>query len=186
MDERMLLELVQADERMMSVLRTVRNLRLPDWWISAGFVRSKLWDVLSGKAEPTRLPDIDVIFYDDRDLNEAREKLLEAELERLLPGMPWSVKNQARMHVLHDRPPYRSSLDAVAHYPETATALALTLDDAGRPRLGAPHGLDDALAMRVRPTPACSTDPTLRATFERRIVAKRWDLIWPGVVYEKG
>lgn len=185
MDERMLLSLVQADEEMMSALRAARSLNLPDWWIAAGFVRSKLWDVLSGSASRTRLPDVDVIYFDAGDPDEATEKRYEAELRRRMPNVPWSVKNQARMHAVNGRAPYRSSLDAVANYPETATALALTLDDAGMPMLGAPHGLADAVAMRVAPTPAFAADPALHAIFARRIDAKRWDRIWPGVSYAR-
>ncbi|SFB20982.1 hypothetical protein SAMN05216312_104457 [Cohnella sp. OV330] len=185
MDERMLLSLVQADEEMMCALRTAGSLNLPDWWIAAGFVRSKLRDVLSGSASRTRLPDVDVIYFDAGDPDEATEKRYEAELRKLMPNVPWSVKNQARMHAVNGRAPYRSSLDAVANYPETATALALKLDDAGMPILGAPHGLADAVAMRVAPTPAFAADPALHAIFERRIDAKRWDRIWPGVSYAR-
>ncbi|MFD2332339.1 nucleotidyltransferase family protein [Cohnella sp. GCM10020058] len=183
MDERRLLALVQADETMMSALHAARTLNLPDWWIAAGFVRSKLWDVLSGKKARTLLPDVDVIYFEAEDTDEATEKRYETELFRRLPNVPWSVKNQARMHVVNGRAPYRSSLDAVANYPETATALALPLDAAGHPKLGAPYGLEDAIAMKVRPTPAFAIDPALYAIFERRIDAKRWDRIWPGVSY---
>lgn len=185
MDERMLLTLVQADESMMSVLRAAGSLNLPDWWIAAGFVRSKLWDVLSGMPARTRLPDVDVIYFDEADTDEVVEKRYEAELRLLMPDVPWSVKNQARMHVVNGRAPYRSSLDAVANYPETATALALTIGDDGMPVLGAPYGLADAIAMRVAPTPAFAADPALYAVFERRIEAKRWDRIWPGVSYAR-
>ncbi|WP_217596677.1 nucleotidyltransferase family protein [Cohnella sp. GbtcB17] len=185
MDERMLLMLVQADESMMSALRAAGSLNLPDWWIAAGFVRSKIWDVLSGMPARTRLPDVDVIYFDAGDLDEATEKRWEAELRLRMPDVPWSVKNQARMHVVNGRAPYRSSLDAVANYPETATALALTLDADGQPVLGAPHGLAEAVAMRVAPTPAFAADPALYAVFERRIEVKRWDRTWPGVSYAR-
>ncbi|CAI6054173.1 nucleotidyltransferase family protein [Cohnella sp. JJ-181] len=185
MDERELLMLVQADQEMMAALRAARSLRLPDWWIAAGFVRSKLWDALTGAARPTHPPDVDVIYFDASDLDESREKKYEAALRRFMPEVPWSVKNQARMHVVNGRGPYRSSMDAVANYPETATSLALTLDRAGMPRLGAPHGLTDAVALRIRPTPAFAADPVLKAIYQRRIEAKRWDRIWPGVRYEE-
>lgn len=144
-------------------------------------MRSKLWDVLSGSTTRTRLPDVDVIYFDAADTDEAIEKRHEDELRSRMPNVPWSVKNQARMHVMNGRAPYRSSLDAVANYPETATALALTLGADGLPVLGAPHGLADAVAMRVAPTPAFKDDPALRAIFERRIEAKRWDQTWPAL-----
>lgn len=185
-NEQMLLLFVRQDKEMMDALRTAASLDLPDWWIAAGFVRGKIWDLLSGATVRTPLPDVDVIYYDPAVTDEIFEKRYEVQLSRLMPGISWSVKNQARMHVINGRLPYRSSLDAVANYPETATALALTLDEAGLPKLGAPHGMDDVAAMRVRPTPAFAADPSLMAIFERRIAAKRWDLVWPGVQYERG
>ncbi|MDG0813255.1 nucleotidyltransferase family protein [Cohnella rhizosphaerae] len=185
MDERELLTLVKADETMMSALQAARELNLPDWWIAAGFVRSKVWDVLSGMSARTRLPDIDVIYFDAGDPDEATEKRYETELRLRMPDMPWSVKNQARMHAVSGRAPYRSSLDAVANYPETATALALSLDADGQPVLGAPHGLADVVAMLVAPTPAFAANPALYDIFERRIEAKRWDRIWPSVSYAR-
>ncbi len=30
----------------MEILETANSLNLPDWWICAGFVRSKIWDTL--------------------------------------------------------------------------------------------------------------------------------------------
>ena len=38
-------------------------------------------------------------------------------------------KNQARMHVVNNMLPYSSSVDAISKFPETATALGVTLDE---------------------------------------------------------
>lgn len=46
--EQQILALIEDDKWMMDVLRTAQRLELSDWWICAGFVRSKIWDTLHG------------------------------------------------------------------------------------------------------------------------------------------
>ncbi|MGB6407586.1 MAG: nucleotidyltransferase family protein, partial [Planococcus donghaensis] len=83
---------------MMSLLKAVKSADLRDGWICAGFVRSKIWDTLHGFNERTPLPDIDVIYFDDKNIGEEEEKEIEKNLIIMYPGIPWSVKNEARMH----------------------------------------------------------------------------------------
>ena len=70
----------------------------------------------------------------------------------LAPGIRWSVKNQARMHRRNGDAPYRDTLDAVAHWAETPTAIAARTIE-GRVEVMAPYGVDDLLNLIVRPTP---------------------------------
>jgi hypothetical protein len=37
-----LVGLIKRDEWMMEILRVVKGLNLPDWWVCAGFVRSEV------------------------------------------------------------------------------------------------------------------------------------------------
>src|SRR3990167_2279381 len=64
MTEKDIIHIIREDEWMMSVLRIAEGLHLPDWWIGAGFVRSKVWDHLHGYKERTPLPDVDIIYFD--------------------------------------------------------------------------------------------------------------------------
>lgn len=174
-----ILNLIAEDEWMMKVLRSAEKLQLPDWWVCAGFVRSKVWGHLQGYAERTPLGDIDVIYYDKNDLDEELEKEYEYQLKRLMPGLPWSVKNQARMHEVNDLPPYRSSVDAISQFPETATSLGVKLDERGKLELAAPHGLEDLIAMKVCPTPAFEKDERLLNVYRQRLELKKWKQKWP-------
>ncbi|MFD1031634.1 nucleotidyltransferase family protein [Metaplanococcus flavidus] len=174
-----ILSAIAADEWMMKILCTAETLKLPDWWICAGFVRSKVWDALHGYSKRTPLGDIDVIYYDKNSMDEEIEKRYESQLDLLMPGMPWSVKNQARMHKLNDLHPYLSSVDAISRFPETATALGIKLGARSELELTAPHGLKDLLAMKVQPTPAFKSDERLMKTYRQRIFSKDWTQKWP-------
>lgn len=176
-----ILQELEEDEWMMEVLRSAESLKLPDWWVCAGFVRSKVWDHLHNYTKRTPLGDIDVIYYDENDLDEEREKEYENRLSRLMPGLPWSVKNQARMHEVNDLPPYASSVDAISQFPETATAVGLKLDEKSGLELTAPHGLEDLIGMNVRPTPAFEKDDRLMNVYRNRLESKNWAEKWPEV-----
>lgn len=179
--EEEMLSAIREDEWMLAVLHAASTLELPDWWICAGFVRSKVWDALHGYAERTPLGDIDVIYYDKKRSDEEMEKGYERRLNALMPGLPWSVKNQARMHEINDLPPYGSSVDAISRFPETATAIGVKLDTRGQLEFTAPHGLEDLLAIEVRPTPAFEQDERLMATYRQRLASKQWTRKWPRV-----
>ncbi|WP_112663890.1 nucleotidyltransferase family protein [Microvirga flavescens] len=157
-------------------LRHVESLGLPDCWIGAGFIRNAVWDALHGR-EPdfASLSDIDVAYFDPTDISEHRDIALEQRLHALSPRPNWQVRNQARMHSRNGDAPYRDTSHAIAHWPETATAIAARLND-GDVELIAPHGIEDLLGLVVRPTPAFALKPDL---YRKRIAGKDWGARWP-------
>lgn len=176
--EKDIMTMIQQDQWMMAILKTVKSLNLPDWWICAGFVRAKIWDELHDFDERTPIPDIDVIYYDPTNIEEEVEREFEEKLKEQLPTMPWSVKNQARMHIVNNIPPYHSAVDAIAKFPETATALGVKLDEADHVILTAPHGIEDVVNMKVAPTPFFSVSKERMIVYEKRMRNKNWKSIW--------
>jgi uncharacterized protein len=175
------IQIVQADKWMMDILYAVRSLNLPDWWVCAGFVRSKIWDVLHHFDIRTPTADVDVIYFDPNNLNEQTEKDLEEKLKKLLPRIPWSVKNQARMHEINDISPYSSSEDAISKFPETVTALGVKLDDYDEVILIAPHGIHDVINFTIKPTPFFKETMERMAIYRARIQKKKWQATWEKV-----
>lgn len=169
---------IREDQWMMDVLTHVKALNLPDWWVCAGFVRSKIWDVIHNFSERTDLPDVDVIYYDTRNISIEKEKELERQLGIRDPRVPWSVKNQARMHLVNDVPPYKSSEDAMSKYPETATALGVKIDAGGKVLLAAPWGVTDAINGLVEPTPYFNQSEERLHIYRDRVRKKQWHLTW--------
>lgn len=170
--------IIQRDEWMMEVLKAAKSLRLSDWWICAGFVRSKIWDTLHGFDERTPLSDIDVIYYDSTNIDEKIEKEYEKKLKKLLSTIPWSVKNQARMHIANHCPPYTSAADAISKFPETATALGVKTDGADKVILTVPHGIEDVVNLIIKPTPYFSASKERMMIYEKRVSDKNWKTIW--------
>ncbi len=170
--------IVGRDSQAMEQLRAVRALALPDWCIAAGFVRNRVWDHLHGIA-PARLPvDIDVLYYDAADLSKEREYELEDRLDDLLPGLPWQVRNQARMHLSKGLPQHQSTSHSMTFWLETVTAVGVRLEPDDRLTVVAPLGVDDLMNLCCRPT---AYGQTRRSEYEGRIAQKRWRELWPRV-----
>jgi hypothetical protein len=172
--------IIAQDPVGMKQLRAVRTLALPDWCIAAGFVRNRVWDHLHGIAPPRPPADIDVLYYDAADLSKAREAAYEQQLDVLRPGLPWQVRNQARMHVWKGLPPHKDTADSMTYWLETVTAVGVRLEADDRLTVIAPLGADDLLGLRCRPT---AFGHTRRDEYEARIAAKRWREMWPKVQF---
>ncbi|WP_432364066.1 nucleotidyltransferase family protein [Sporosarcina sp. UB5] len=172
------IRLISEDKWMMDILRSAQSLNLPDWWVCVGFVRSKIWDELHEFKERTLLPDIDVIYFDKSNVDEEIEKHYENILKQRHHTIPWSVKNQARMHTVNNDRPYSSSSEAIAKFPETATALGVKLDEEGKVMLTAPHGIEDVINFTIRPTPYFSETEERMDYYHLRVRKKNWKSIW--------
>ncbi|WP_404451577.1 nucleotidyltransferase family protein [Virgibacillus necropolis] len=173
-----IIQSIYDDEWMMDVLVTARSLNLPDWWICAGFVRSKVWDVIHGFGVRKATQDVDVVYFDQTNIDETEEKRLDKRLHKARPDIPWSVKNEARMHVRNNTSPYTSAEDAIAKFPETVTSIGVTLDKNNQLLLTTPHGIDDILNMSVRPTPYFLKNDDLMKIYHNRLREKKWEDKW--------
>ena len=179
--------MIKKDKWMMDVLRASESLHLPDWWIGAGFVRSKVWDHLSGYKKRTPLPDVDLIYFDESDFSEdeansfstkAEDKYQE-QLKNLNSSVKWSVTNQARMHIYHHRKPYKNSEEALSEWAETATCIGVRLKN-NKLELVTPHGIEDLVNLIVKPIPGYSKKYSFNTTvFKKRVRDKKWLEKWP-------
>ena len=149
-------------------------------WLAAGVLRAAVWDALHGlTVAPIEGGDVDVLAWWPTRLDptgeQEREATIEARLSSRLAGVRWSVRNQARMHTHNGDKPYRDVMDAMRHWPETATAIAARQGAVGLDVL-APFGVADLVVLIVRPTPAFRGKlPAYRA----RVAAKAWQRRWP-------
>jgi len=173
--EQQLAQWISQDQQMMNALRLVRALRMNEGAIAAGFVRNYVWDRLHGFDTRTPLNDVDVIYYDERSKLEERDRKFEKELLKQMPQYQWSVKNQARMHLRNQHTPYHSISDAMLRWPETATAVAVRMNDQDRLEIIAPHGLEDLFHLIVRRGPYFEDVDY----FLQRIESKNWLYLWP-------
>jgi uncharacterized protein len=177
----------------MRALRAARTVDAPDWLITAGAIRTAVWDHLHGSppsagapppppgdSPPAALADVDLAFFDPDDLSPARDAAIEAALRAVAPDLPWEAKNQAAVHLWYPRrfglavEPFTCSADAVATFPETATCVAAHLDAADRLTVVAPYGLDDLLGLVVRHNPVRVSAEFYARRLAGTRIAERW------------
>lgn len=175
-----LLALIAAQPERMRLLQIVQRHGPAGAWVGAGFVRNAVWDAAHGYLEATPLTDVDVLYFAAEHLEPEHDAAYERELAAQCSQTPWSVRNQARMHIRNADSPYLDCADALCHWPEVCTAVAVRLTTNGLELL-APLGLDDLLSLRVRPTERFRSKPEIYRT---RLVAKNWLERWPKLQVE--
>lgn len=126
--EQDIIDLVSSNSEMMSILRAVRDLRLPDRWIGAWFIRNAIRDINFWPGVVVIDHDIDIAYFDRDHQDEAIETQYEHQLTEQLPQYEWSVTNQPRMESYNNLT-YIDTKDAISQYHETATASCITLTD---------------------------------------------------------
>lgn len=167
-----------------SVLDHFDRVALPDAWLVAGAIAQSVWNARARRPAEYGLKDLDIVYFDASDLSADAEAAHEARLRAVFAAIPLKldVKNEARVHLWYADvfgngiEPYRSTEDAIATFPTTATSVGV------RPRGGnlevcAPFGLDDLLAGIVRPNKRQIT----RAVYDAKVA--RWRTLWPDLTY---
>ena len=164
----------------MRALEAARALNLKSWCIGAGAVRNLVWDHLHGYGQPSALSDIDVAYFDAADLRPDAEARLQALLAARAPDVPWEVTNQAAVHLWfeghfgHAVSALGSLEEAVASWPEYATAVGIVLTEGSAIDIIAPHGLQDLFEIRVQRNPARVSVETYRLRVAEKRYAERW------------
>ncbi|WP_447928822.1 nucleotidyltransferase family protein [Vreelandella sp. EE27] len=178
-NEARLMAWLGQDRLRMQALRVAAGLGLRHWCLAAGFVRNLAWDKAHGFGSATPLNDIDLIYFDPQDTCPEKDRALELQLNRRM-ALPWSVKNQARMHTRNGDAPYGSCEDAMRHWVEVETAVGALLDERGRIRLVAPFGVAALFELTITLNPARPKPLAL----EKRIIEKGWQISWPKLVMQ--
>ena len=168
--------LIRGDDWMIQVLAAAEQLNLPDWWIGAGFLRNKIWNYMEGKdSEQTR--DVDLVYFDPKDASSETDWAYDDKMNQEYPFAQWEVRNQARMHHKNGFEPFSSTAEGIAHWTETATAVAVRSRQGTLEYLFC-YGTDDLFNLVARPTPYCMTGAMLQL-FMNRIEQKQWQRKWP-------
>ncbi|EEQ05535.1 nucleotidyltransferase family protein [Yersinia bercovieri] len=177
--QQQIIQWLYADSYRMQALSIARELGLNQWCLAAGFVRNLVWDQLHGHHSPTPLNDIDLVYFDKQNISERHDLQLEAQLRQNAASQhasfPWSVKNQARMHLRSGRQPYRSTEDAISYWVEVETAIGARLKECGDIELVAPWGLDALFTRTITLNPKNGEIDT----YHQRITSKGWQQHWP-------
>ncbi|WP_059173120.1 nucleotidyltransferase family protein [Bacillus sp. FJAT-27445] len=181
-NEELLVRTVSKSEPITKVLQTLKDLNLPfEYYVGAGCITNTIWNDISDYPLEYGISDIDIVYYDKKDMEADSEKKLKDKLESKLWDVQFDfdVKNQARVHLWYESKfgfpikPYPSLEAAIDSWPTTATALGIRIDRDGLYKIYAPYELDDLFSMIVRPNKLLVT----KEIFEKK--ANKWKDRWP-------
>lgn len=172
-------QLIQQHDGIMSILK---QLYLVDAsaYIAAGVIRNMLWSVLHQHSYTLSNTEVDIIFYDAED-NGAHSDQIQKEMQSFFPLIQWDVTNQALVHHWYRLDngdsilPLTSISHALSLWVETATAVAVRLNELDQVEIVAPFGLADLFELKLR----WNSTLVSRETFLQRIEAKQFLQRWP-------
>lgn len=179
LDER-LREIIRQDSRLMTILQAAREVNLPEWYIGAGVIRNTVWDHLHGYPGKSLMRDIDLAYFDGRDLSDRLGKEAELVLSKLVPDVEWDVVNQAGVHLWyknsfgHEVEPLHSCEGGIDTWPETATCVAVRLLEDGMIQIYAPYGLDDLFNIVLRRNPVRVSEERFRERYLNKRIKEKW------------
>ncbi|MGG3471035.1 nucleotidyltransferase family protein [Neobacillus pocheonensis] len=180
--ENLLVKTVSKSEPLTRILQVLKELNLPfDYYVGAGCVTNTVWNDISGYPLEYGISDVDIVYYDLRDMKPEGEKELKEILKCQLGDFPFrlDVKNQARVHLWYESKfgfaikPYLSLEAAIDSWPTTATAIGIRKEQNEVYKIYAPYQLDDLFSMVIRPNKLMVT----REIFENK--ASKWKDKWP-------
>ena len=150
-------------------------------YLSAGVIRNWIWSHLHGQKYDFHQTEVDVVFYDAEEINQQRTLKLKSLLEAKYPDQIWDITNQAHVHHWyktesgHTIQPLKSMSEALSYWPETATAIAVRMDEQHQIEVIAPLGLSDLFELKLR----WNDRFVSRGVFEQRLVSKQFLKRWP-------
>lgn len=175
-------EILFKSEAFIQIFETAPMLKLPNWYVGAGFISQTVWNALSGFPLLQNIKDVDLVYFDNDDLTEEGENKTADMATQLFKGLPieFDVINQARVHVWYEGyfgypiAPYQSVEAAINTWPTTATATAIRNEN-GEFKVYAPFGLNDLLGMIARPNKVQITEEIYLTK------VNRWKTAWPNL-----
>lgn len=134
-------------------LTDIRDLNLPDWWVAGGAVRTTAWKYLFKNDCHLKIKDIDLIFFDTNTGRET-EQAAKEKLSTIHPDWVFDVKNQSSFGNWRNWPwTFSDTVDGIAHFLHTATAVGVKIDERGVLCIAQPYGLEDLFSGCIRRTP---------------------------------
>jgi uncharacterized protein len=173
--------IIRADAALMSLLRAIRPLRLPQWRLVGGCLYQTVWNALTGRDRGTGIKDYDLIYFDPADLSWPAEDAVIRRVAAATEGCagPVETRNQARVHLWFAQrfgvayPQLADADESLQYYVSIVHAVGVRLDDDDHFDIAAPFGLDDMFAMVIRPNYALGSGASYTAKAERARA------IWP-------
>ncbi|MBA8836971.1 nucleotidyltransferase family protein [Ochrobactrum sp. RH2CCR150] len=157
-----------------------------EFWIVSGALYNSVWNHLTECPVLHGIKDVDIFYFDARDLSwEAEDRLIEHGKALFSDfSLPVEIRNQARVHLWFEQrfgqpyEPLRSATESIGRFSTIAHCVGARLESDGALTLQTPFGLDDIFSFRLRPNRAIDNAAT------HRTKARRALSYWPELTFQ--
>ncbi len=157
---------LRRSEPLMRVLRTARDLALPDWLLFSGAVYQRVLNDRTGRDLDYGIKDYDLGYFDPDTSYEAEDAVIRRVAAACQPPLREmvEVRNQARVHLWFEDKfaeayaPLAHSAEALERFVSPLFAVGVRLEPDDTLTVVAPFGLEDLFALRMRPNPRRPTE----------------------------
>jgi hypothetical protein len=176
-----LIDIIENSFHLMKVVEVLYRFKIEDCYIGAGAVVQTVWNTLTNRVPNYGIDDVDIAFYNSKNIEEKYEKEIVEYLNQELGKYPFwlDVKNQARVHLWYkdkfgyDIEPYKSIEDAINTWPTTANSLGVRMISEECWEIYAPFGLADIFEMKV----VANNRQITKDIYDSKV--KKWVQKWP-------
>jgi len=180
---KLLSEFVMTIDDMPQILAEID--KIPNAWLGAGAIFQNVWNIMHDYDFNTYIKDIDILYWDDKDLSWESENNYMQSLTQEFSGatIPFDVKNIARIHLWYEerfgipKTEYFSVQESISTWPVIGACMAVRLKD-GVLEFIAPYGFQDMFSLRVRPNKVLVNE----SIYENK--ALKWKEQWPELSVE--
>ncbi len=158
--EKMFIKILKKNKDLIQILDYIAELKLPNFYIAAGSLFQTIWNYYDGEFLNYRIKDIDIIYYDNDNLDMEYEQKLEDKITNHFKDLGlnyrFDVHNEARMHLWKKEnenkniDSYQNSEDAIDQWIATVHAIGITKKER-KIEVYAPYGLSDIFSRTIRP-----------------------------------
>lgn len=181
-----LIAIIRSESWLMDALRKAKALEVEDDWIVAGAIYNTVWNRLTGRPSLQGIRDIDLFYFDPRDLSYEAEDRIIRNGQAIFAGspVPVEIRNQARVHLWFgqhfgfDIEPIRNCRDSISRFASVGYCIGVRLAGDDNVEVFAPYGLADLFSFRIRPNRVCDN----RQTHDKK--ALRAKSVWPELTVE--
>lgn len=152
--------ILKQNKDLMIILDYIAELKLPNFYIAAGSIFQTIWNYYDKKPLNYGIKDIDIIYYDSKNISKDYEKDLERKIiehfKSINLNYEFDVHNEARMHLWKkenenkDINQYKNTEDAIDQWIATVHAIGITKRN-NKINIYAPYGLSDIFSKTIRP-----------------------------------
>lgn len=154
--------------------------KVPNAWLGAGIIFQNVWNIIHGYPLNTYIKDIDVLYWDDKELSwESENNYINVLTTTALnTTIPFDVKNIARIHLWYEerfgipKTAYLSVQESISTWPVIGACMAMRIKN-GELEFIAPYGFQDMFSLRVRPNKVLVN----QEIYENK--ASKWKEQWP-------